>query len=81
MGTDADFIIVNMKRRKKIENRWIASRCGWTPYDGMEVQGWPVGAIVRGLRVMWEGQLAMPGQGQPVRFLQAQERTAAMCQG
>ena len=63
--------IVDLKRREKIENRWIASRCGWTPYDGKEVQGWPVGTIVRGRRVMWEGELAMPGQGQPVRFGQA----------
>jgi dihydroorotase len=67
-GYDADFTIVDMKRRAVIENRWIASRCGWTPYDGMEVLGWPVGTIVRGRRVMWEGELTMPGQGQPVRF-------------
>jgi dihydroorotase len=55
-------------RRETIQNRRIASRCGWTPYDGEEVQGWPVGTIVRGRRVMWEGELLAPGQGQPVRF-------------
>jgi dihydroorotase len=70
-GYDADFTIVDMKRRAVINNRWIASRCGWTPYDGMEVQGWPVGTIIRGRRVMWEGELLAPGQGQPVRFVQA----------
>lgn len=68
VGYDADFTIVDLKRREKIENRWIASRCGWTPYDGIAVTGWPVGTIVRGRRVMWEGELTMPGQGQPVRF-------------
>ena len=68
-GYDADFTIVDMKRREKIEDRWIASRCGWTPYDGKDVQGWPVGAIIRGRRVMWEGELITPPQGQPVRFL------------
>jgi dihydroorotase len=70
-GYDADFTIVDMKRRAVIENRWIASRCGWTPYDGKDVLGWPVGTIVRGRRVMWEGELTAPGQGQPVRFGQA----------
>ena len=70
-GYDADFTVVDLKRREKIESRWIASRCGWTPYDGKEVQGWPVGTIIRGRRVMWEGELATPGQGQPVRFGQA----------
>jgi dihydroorotase len=68
IGYDADFTIVDMKRRKKIEDRWIASRCGWTPYDGLEVTGWPVGTIVRGRRVMWEGELVRAGQGQPIRF-------------
>src|SRR3984893_480888 len=67
-GYDADFTIVDLKRRAVIENRWIASRCGWTPYDGMEVLGLPCGAIVRGRRVMWEGELTMPGEGQPGRF-------------
>jgi dihydroorotase len=71
VGYDADFTIVDLKRRATIENRWIASRCGWTPYDGVEVTGWPVGTFVRGHRVMWEGELVTPAQGQAVRFLQA----------
>ena len=70
-GYDADFTIVDMKRRERIENRWIASRCGWTPYDGNEVTGWPVGTFIRGRKVMWEGELVMPAEGQPVRFHQA----------
>jgi dihydroorotase len=70
-GYDADFTIVDMKRRATIENRWIASRCGWTPYDGKEVLGWPAGTIIRGQRVMWEGELVSPAQGQGVRFCQA----------
>ena len=68
VGYDADFTIVDLKRRATIENRWIASRCGWTPYDGVEVTGWPVGTFVRGQQVMWEGELVTPGEGQPVRF-------------
>ena len=71
VGYDADFTIVDLKRRERIENRWIASRCGWTPYDGVEVTGWPVGTFVRGRKVMWEGELVTPAQGQAVRFQQA----------
>ena len=70
-GYDADFTIVDMKRRETIRNEWIASRCGWTPHDGREVTGWPVGTIVRGLRVMWDGEVVTPSRGAPVRFLQA----------
>jgi dihydroorotase len=68
-GYDADLTIVDMKRRKTITNSWIQSRCGWTPYDGKTVQGWPVGTIVRGQRVMWEGELVTPSQGVAVRFV------------
>ncbi len=68
VGYDADFTVVDLKRRETIRNDWIASRCGWTPYDGVTVTGWPVGTIVRGRRVMWEGELVTPAQGAAVRF-------------
>ena len=68
VGYDADLTIVDMKRRETISNGWIASKCGWTPYDGVSVQGWPVGTVVRGARVMWEGQLVEAARGRAVRF-------------
>jgi dihydroorotase len=70
-GFDADFSIVDLARTETITNRWIASRCGWTPYDGVKVTGWPVGTIVRGRRVMWQGEILGPAAGEPVRFLEA----------
>ena len=39
---------------RRIENRWIASRCGWTPFDGMETVGWPVATVITGRLVMRE---------------------------
>ncbi len=70
-GYDADFTVVDLKRRQTITNPWIASRCGWTPYDGKSVQGWAVGTIIRGHRVMWEGELTTPARGEAVRFNEA----------
>lgn len=70
-GWDADFTIVDLKRRETITNAQAGSRAGWTPYDGMPVTGWPVGTIVRGNRVMWEGEIVTPGQGEPVLFSEA----------
>jgi dihydroorotase len=69
-GYDADLTIVDLKRRQTITNAWIASRAGWTPYDGVTVTGWPIGTFVRGRRVMWEGELVGPGTGEAVRFLE-----------
>ncbi|WP_294535105.1 dihydroorotase [uncultured Rhodoblastus sp.] len=71
VGFDADLTIVDLKRRETIRNSWIASRCGWTPYHGKQVTGWPVGTFVRGARVMWEGEVLAPSTGQPIRFLEA----------
>ncbi|PWB91919.1 dihydroorotase [Methylocystis sp. MitZ-2018] len=68
VGYDADLTIVDMKRCETIRNSWIASRVGWTPYDGKEVVGWPVGTFVRGAKVMWEGELVTPSHGAPMRF-------------
>ena len=70
VGYDADFTVVDLKRRATITNGWIASRAQWTPYDGKDVTGWPVGTFVRGRKVMWEGELTGPSAGQPIRFLE-----------
>ncbi len=70
-GHDADFTIVDMKRTETITDKWIESRCGWTPYDGVAVQGWPVGTMVRGRFAMWQGELAARATGAPVQFMEA----------
>jgi len=67
-GYDADFTIVDLKARWTIEREWLASRCGWSPFEGMAITGKPVGTIVRGHRVMWEGELAARAIGEPLRF-------------
>ena len=69
-GYDADFTIVDLKREETITANWIASRAKWTPYDGVKVKGWPVGTFVRGKRVMWQGELATPSTGEPIRFME-----------
>jgi dihydroorotase len=70
VGYDADITVVDLKRRQTIADKWIASRAGWTPYHGLSVTGWPVGTVVRGHKVMWEGSLTAPAQGERVRFLE-----------
>jgi dihydroorotase len=70
VGYDADLTIVDMKREATITDDWIASRCGWTPYHGRKVRGWPVGTFVRGRKVMWDGEVLGPAPGAPVAFLE-----------
>ncbi len=67
-GYDADITLVDMKATRTITHEQMESRCGWTPFDGQTVTGWPVGTIVRGQQVMREGEIITPAIGQPIRF-------------
>ena len=67
-GYDADFTVVDLKKRWTIEDKWLASRSGWSPFTGMELTGKPIGTIVRGQVAMWEDQLGDRAQGAPIRF-------------
>ncbi len=68
LGYDADITIVDLKAKRTITNDWIETKSGWTPFDGMEVTGWPKGTIIRGQKVMWEDELVAPSLGEPMRF-------------
>ncbi|MGE4409186.1 MAG: dihydroorotase [Sphingomonadales bacterium] len=68
MGYDADFTVVDLKKRWTVGRDWLASRCDWSPFEGMDLTGKAVGTIVRGNRVMWEDSLANEAVGEPVRF-------------
>ncbi|MFZ0846089.1 MAG: dihydroorotase [Pseudolabrys sp.] len=67
-GYDADVTVIDLKRRETITDAGTASRAGWTPFNGVKVTGWPVGTVIRGQKVMWEGALTAPAQGERVHF-------------
>ncbi len=67
-GYDADFSIVDLKRRRVIEESWLATPAGWTPFAGMEVTGWPAATIVRGRIVMRDDEVLGAPAGRLVRF-------------
>jgi dihydroorotase len=68
IGAMANLTIVDLKSERKIENHWIASRCGWTPYDGMKVKGWMKACFVNGKLAMMEDQLIEKPKGQLLHF-------------
>lgn len=68
LGYDADLTVVDMNADRVIENSWIASKTGWTPFDGMKVRGWPVATIIRGQVVMRDDELVGEPAGAPVDF-------------
>ncbi len=68
VGYDADFSIVDLKARRAIRAADGATKCGWTPFEGMTVKGWPKGTIIRGRRVMWDGEIIGEAAGAPLQF-------------
>ena len=67
-GYDADFTLVDMKAQRKIEESWIVSPCGWTPFAGMDITGWPMATIIRGRAVMRDDEVLGSPAGRLVRF-------------
>jgi dihydroorotase len=68
VGYDADFTVVDLKARREITGDWLAAKCGWSPFEGMTVTGWPKLTILRGRVVMREDELIDAPAGRPVRF-------------
>jgi dihydroorotase len=69
-GYDADLTLVDLAAKRTIANDWIATRAGWSPFDGVEVTGWPRATIVRGQIVMRDDEVQGAPVGVPVRFLE-----------
>ncbi|MCS6903374.1 MAG: dihydroorotase family protein [Candidatus Bipolaricaulota bacterium] len=48
IGWDADIAVVDMNIERTITREMVRSKCGWSPYEGLRVKGWPVMVFVRG---------------------------------
>jgi allantoinase len=71
LNADADFAVIDPGAQRTLRGSEMHSSAGWTPYEGLAVQGKIVSTILRGT-VIYDGRevLARPGQG---RFLPARE--------
>ncbi|UNC13237.1 dihydroorotase [Acidiphilium multivorum] len=67
-GYDADFTLVDLRRQQRIEAGWLASPCGWSPFEGERVTGWPVMTIIRGQVAMRDGAVQGSPAGRSVTF-------------
>ncbi len=43
-----DWVIVDLHKKKAIQDSALKTKCGWSPYCGKELQGWPVKTILKG---------------------------------
>lgn len=68
LGYDADLALIDLQAQRNVEDTAMQSKCGWTPFAGMTLQGWPRVTIVGGKVVVREGELVERGAGKAVRF-------------
>lgn len=66
-GYDADLTLIDMNKKWIIEESWLESKCGWSPFTGDSVQGFIPHAIVGGHHALNDGQI-MGAFGEPVTF-------------
>ena len=67
-GKDADIVLVDMAKKWRISAKNRLSRCGWTPFEGMEVHGKIEGVYLRG-KLAYDGKkvLSRAGNGREVK--------------
>jgi dihydroorotase len=48
-GWDADLVLVDMEQARPVLREQVVSRCGWSPFEGWELVGWPEATVVAGV--------------------------------
>ncbi|MBU1018531.1 MAG: dihydroorotase [Patescibacteria group bacterium] len=66
IGCDADVVVVDMEREENVGEKGYQSKCGWSPYDGWRLKGWPVLTVVNGEVVMKGGAVEEKFVGEAV---------------
>jgi dihydroorotase-like cyclic amidohydrolase len=62
-GFDADLTLVDLQRRRTVRAGEFVTSADFTPYEGMELTGWPVMALLRGRVIMKDGRPVGPPTG------------------
>ena len=64
VGYDADLVLVDLEKQITVRNEDQLTKCGWSPWDGEQLTGWPVATWVMGHQVYRDGELDLSQMGQ-----------------
>lgn len=65
---DADLVLVDPNRKVTFEASMVASKCGWSPFEGETFTGWPARVFLRGKTVMQDDDLICPNAGRAAHY-------------
>ena len=68
VGYDADLVLIDLKGRKVISDDEQVTKCGWSAFSGVEVQGIPIATYVNGQKVYREGDFFEEIKGKEVNI-------------
>ncbi len=57
VGYDADLCVIDVNIEKKVRNDKLHTKCGWSPFEGKSLKGWPVCTVVNGNIVFEKGDI------------------------
>ena len=67
VGSDADLVLVDLKKKGRIESAHLHSKNPVTPFDGWKIQGIPQYTLLRGRVIMADGEIVGTPWGEPVK--------------
>jgi dihydroorotase len=67
-GLDADLVLVDLNHYRPVLREEMLSKCGWSPFEGWNLTGWPVYTIVGGQVAYENGQVNESVRGRALRF-------------
>jgi dihydroorotase len=67
-GYDADLVLVDLENYHPVLREEVFTKCGWSPFEGWDLTGWPVYTIVGGKVVYEKGKLNTQVRGEALIF-------------
>lgn len=67
-GYDADLVLVDLSKKQTVRNENQQTKCGWSPWDGVTLQGWAIRTLVMGQTVFSDGKFDDSIRGSEIQF-------------
>jgi dihydroorotase len=68
IGYDADLVLVDVESYHTLERADLETKCGWSPFEGWNLTGYPVYTIVNGHVVFDRGEINSDVKGKALQF-------------
>jgi dihydroorotase len=68
VGYDADLVLVDLDTYRPVLREELQTKCGWSPFEGWNLTGYPVYTIVNGQIVYERGKLHPDVRGKALKF-------------